>query len=235
MKKPAGIIFDLGDTILQTISYDWIPVNKKLLEFVENDTDLTPEALQEIASAINNDFEQAKIDSMLEQDIVSFYRTLFETAGLSLSISYEEAARVCWDCAVTLTPEEGIYEVLDTLEKHEIRTGILSNGSFPALFLEENLAKYDLAHRFSFIMSSADYGIRKPHPRFFNIAARKMGLSPEDIWFIGDKPQFDVKGALASGMYPVWYNPRNGQVYPEYECLEINHWQEFIRLIESLR
>lgn len=235
MKKPSGVIFDLGDTILQTISVDWISVNKRLLEYIENDTDLTPETLQDIAFSINNDFEQLKIDSMLEQNIYSFYRILFETAGLSLSITYEEAARICWERAFVVTPEEGIYKVLDTLEKYRIVTGILSNGSFPARFLEEKLAKFNLAHRFSFVISSADYGVRKPHPRIFDIAARKMGLEPQDIWFVGDKPQFDIRGAVTAGMYPVWYNPRDGKPDSQYDYHEINHWNEFIEIIDSLK
>lgn len=235
MKKPAGVIFDLGDTVLRLDPIDWIAANRKLLEYVENEVDMTPEALQEVAFGINNDFEQQKIDSMIEMNVVHFYRAMFETAGLSLSISFDEAARICWNSAYTFTPEEGIYDVLDILQENKIRTGILSNGSFPGILLEEELDKHNLLHRFSFVMSSADYSIRKPHPRFFNIAARKIGLEPQDIWFVGDKPQFDVQGAITAGMHPVWYNPRNGRSDPQYDCLEINHWSEFKDIIRSFQ
>lgn len=233
MKKPSGVIFDLGDTVLRVESYDWIAANKRLLEFGENDIDLTPEEMQKVAFEINTDFEQKKIDAMIEIDTPSFYRTLFETVGLSLSISNEEAAKVAWNAACKFYPEEGIYEVLDTLDKHNIRTGILSNGSFSGIILEEELAKHNLAHRFSFVISSADYGIRKPHPRIFDIAVRKTGLEPQDIWFVGDKFRFDIRGAIDSGLYPVWYNPRKTEKDPQYDFLEINHWHEFIRIIES--
>ena len=171
---------------------------------------------------------------MIEQDIITFYRLLFDTAGISLSISHEEAARKCWNTAFGLIPEDGIYEVLDTLEMLEIKTGILSNASWSRSFLEEELEKHDLLQRFCFIISSADYGIRKPHPRIFDIAARKMGLKPEDIWFVGDKPQFDIKGAITAGMHPVWYNPRNEKPDQQYDCLEIHHWYEFVEIINSL-
>ncbi len=234
MKKPAGVIFDLGDTILQAISVDWIRANEEILAFAETGTSITPEALQDIANAINRDFEQTRIESMIEQNIITFYRLLFDTAGISLSISHEEAARKCWNTAFGLIPEDGIYEVLDTLEMFEIKTGILSNASWSGTFLEEELEKHDLLRRFSFIISSADYGVRKPHPRIFDIAARKMGLQPRDIWFIGDKLQFDIKGAITAGMQPVWYNPRNGNPDPQYDCLEIHHWNEFIEIINSL-
>jgi putative hydrolase of the HAD superfamily len=234
MKKPSGVIFDLGDTVLRLHTVDWIRADEAILKFAEKETGITPEELQDIANHINAEFEQVRIESMIEQDVVSFYRLLFDTAGITLSISHEEAARLCWNSAYTFTPEEGINDVLDILQNHMIRTGILSNGSFPGLLLEEELAKHNLLHRFSFVMSSADYSIRKPHPRFFNIAARKMDLEPNDIWFVGDKLQFDVKGAIAAEMYPVWYNPRDGKQDPQYDCLEINHWNEFIEIINSL-
>ncbi|UCD09297.1 MAG: HAD family hydrolase [Dehalococcoidales bacterium] len=234
MKKPYGVIFDLGDTVLRLDSTDWIAACKELLGYVENETDLTPEALQEIAFGINDDFERQKIDSKIEMNVVHFYRALFETAGLSLSISYDEAARICWNSAFTFTPEEGINDVLDILQKYKIPTGILSNGSFPGVLLEEELAKHNLLHRFSFVMSSADYSMRKPHPRFFNIAAKKLDIKPQDIWFVGDNPQIDIKGAITVGMYPVWYNPRDGRLDPQYDCLEINHWNKFNEIINSL-
>ncbi|MFC1946761.1 HAD family hydrolase [Chloroflexota bacterium] len=234
MKEPSGVIFDLGDTVLQLSTIDWVRGCGAILKFTETETSITPDALQDIANCINADFESVRIESMIEQDVVSFYRLLFDTAGISLSISHEDAARLCWNTAYTFTPEEGIYEVMDILERYGIRTGILSNTAFPGLFIEEELEKHDLLHRFSFIISSADYGVRKPHPRIYDIAARKMGLEPQDIWFVGDKPQFDVKGAITAGMHPVWYNPRNGSPNPQYDCLEINHWNEFMEIINSL-
>ena len=234
MKKPSAVIFDLGDTVLRVESYDWIAANKKLLEFTENDTNLTPEEIQRVAFEINTDFEQHRINAMIEIDTPSFYRTLFETVGLSLSISHEEAARVAWHTACKFCPEEGIYEALDILEKHNIRKGILSNGSFSGTILEEELAKYHLAHRFEFVISSADYVVRKPHCRIFNLAVKKMNLAPKDIWFVGDKLDIDIKGAINAGIYPVWYNSQNKPADPDYDCLEVKTWHEFKDIIESL-
>ena len=234
MKKQSGVIFDLGDTVLQHHTVNWMPANEAILRFTETETSITPEKLQDIANLINAEFEQVRIESMIEQDVITFYRLLFETAGISLSISHEEAARICWNTAYVLSPEEGIYDVLDTLERHDIKTGILSNAAFSGTILEEELEKHGLLRRFSFVISSADYGVRKPHPRIYDIAAKKMGLEPQEIWFVGDKPKFDIKGAITAGMRPVWYNPRNVKPDLQYDCLEINHWNEFIEIIESL-
>lgn len=234
MIKPRGVLFDYGDTILQIGKPEWIPASGRLLEFAVNKTGITAGELQEIADRINKEFESKRNESFIEQDIKTFLRLLLDTAGISLSISFEEAARIDWDAAYKLTPEVGIHEVLDTLEKHGIRTGIISNSAFPSDILKEELIKHGLAGRFSFIVCSADYGIRKPHPRIFDVAARKMGLKPHEIWFAGDKIEFDIKGAAGAGMYPVWYNRQNVSANHEYDCLEIKHWHDFIKTIESL-
>ncbi|MBN2239032.1 MAG: HAD family hydrolase [Dehalococcoidales bacterium] len=234
MKKPLGVIFDLGDTIIPIGKVDWIPIDKKLLDYAVNDTGISPKELQETANRLNRALEPARNDNMIEVDIIRFYRLLFESLGIKLSISYDEAAGICWDMAYDRATENGIYDVLDTLEKHGIQKGILSNGVFLGKILEGALEKIDMADRFSFVMSSADYGIRKPSPLIFEVAVKKMGYKPEEIWFVGDLPQYDVQGAIAGGLFPVWYNTRNDPSDHGHECLEIHSWYEFIDVIESL-
>ena len=102
------------------------------------------------------------------------------------------------------------------------------------LDLEEELAKHNLVHRFSFLISSIDYVFRKPHRRLFQIAVKKMNLAPQDIWFVGDKLEYDIRGAIDYGLYPVWYNPEGkpGEIDDEY--LEVRSWHEFREEIESV-
>lgn len=35
---------------------------------------------------------------------------------------------------------------------------------------------------------------------------KKLDLSPEEVWFIGDSIKYDIKGAINAGIHPVWYN-----------------------------
>ncbi len=234
MNKPRAVLFDYGDTILQIAFTDWLKADKYLLDHTVNETALTPEELQEIANRINREFDPKRNESMIEQNVLTFYRFLCDLAGITLSISLEEAAQMSWDSAYTMLPEDGISEVLDTLEKHRILTGIISNSAFPAVIMRKELEKHGLADRFRFVIASADYGIRKPHPRIFEIAAKKLGLEPADIWFAGDKPQYDVVGAAGAGMFPVWYNTDGLTHDHGCNCLEIRSWREFIDIIESL-
>ncbi len=234
MNKPLGVLFDLGETVLHAESINFVNGSGRLLEFITSDTELTARELQTAADELNREIDPARIESMIEFGVESFYRILFETLDISLSITHAEAAREFWNYAVKYQPAEGIFEFLDTLEENGIKTGILSNSSFSGAIMVEELAKHNLAHRFSFLISSADYGIRKPRNRIFSLAVKKLNLAPSDVWFIGDKPDYDIKGAIDSGLCPIWYNPRNESGNADYECLEVKNWYELKEIIESL-
>lgn len=234
MRRPAGVIFDLGDTILHQEWFSLVAGSERLLEFAESTPDLSAEEIQLVADEISKEVQQIRDGSMVEFSTQSFQRFLYESLGISFSISFQEMEREFWNAAIKYSASEGIFDVLDTLEKNQIKMGILSNSSFSGVVLEEELAKHSLAHRFSFLISSIDYGFRKPYKRLFQLAVRKMNLEPQDIWFVGDKLEYDIRGALDSGLYPVWYNPQNkpGEIDGEY--LEVRSWHEFREKVESL-
>ncbi len=234
MRKPLGVIFDLGDTVISFDAVDGVAGDRRLLEFAEDAAGLTAEDLNLAAEELGRETMQLNDESMLQHTWQGFNRLLCETLGVTFTVGYAELESEFWHSALTFSPADGIVEALDALEGHGIRTGILSNTPFTSSVLVEELEKHGLAHRFSFVIASADYGLRKPHPFIFRVAVKKMGLAPEDIWFVGDKLEFDVKGANASGLCPVWYNPPGAPNTARHECLEIRSWHEFADKIESL-
>ena len=234
MNRPFGIIFDLGDTILKLESFDTLAGSKRLLEFAENASHLTAEDIKRAADEVWEGIMKAQDESMIQAVWRNLYRLVFETVGVSFKMSYAELEKEYWLAACQFTPADGICEVLDTLDKYKITTGIVSNTSFTGAILKEELAKHNLADRFTFLVSSADYGLRKPHNRIFELAVRMMNLKPHDIWFVGDKLEYDIKGAINSGLYPVWYNCKNEPGKNEYQYLEVKDWHEFKDKIESL-
>lgn len=233
MHKPLGIIFDYGSTIVHG-EYNPIAGNERLLELSENALDLTGEDIQLVADEISRELQELRDASMIETGVQSFQRLLYDTLGISFNVSYPELEREFWQAAVTYTPADGIFDVLDTLEKYRIRTGILSNSPWTGAVLEGELVRHNLAHRFSFLVASVDYGFRKPHNRIFRVAVRKMNLQPQDIWFVGDKPEYDIRGAMDFGLYPVWYNHKNEKSRMDGDYLDVRHWYEFKEMIEAL-
>lgn len=88
------------------------------------------------------------------------------------------------------------------------RTGIITNGpsghqwdKIRVLGLEKYIPK-------EHIFVSGDLGISKPGKEIFWYAAVHLGLSPEEVCFVGDSFQNDAAGAKNAGMYSVWFNRR---------------------------
>lgn len=78
---------------------------------------------------------------------------------------------------------------------------------------------------------SAEYSLRKPNPMLFEMAAARLGLHPQDIWFVGDRLDTDVAGARAAGMRAIWFNPGGAADAAGSANLSVSSWAEFLRKV----
>ena len=67
--------------------------------------------------------------------------------------------------------------------------------------------------KFDWVLGSADVGVQKPNPAFFQAMIHQSGFNPEDILFVGDSMRLDIVPALECGIRAVLID-RN-QHYPE--------------------
>lgn len=82
------------------------------------------------------------------------------------------------------------------------RTALLSNAIRP--FLRQILAKHDLERLFDTILISAEQGIAKPDPAFFQMMVDKLGVPAEECFFVDDNAA-NVAAARAIGMQAVLF------------------------------
>lgn len=232
MEKPSGIIFDFGDTVLCSESSDWLAAGQVLLDCVDKKTGLTVQYVQQIASDMSNQIFQTADKAMVQYKFEDFLKLLCETLDVNLKVSYSEVAKRMWNSGTKYVPMEGIFEVLDFLNSHQIKTGILSNSEFSGSVLSEELSKHHLLERFSFVISSCDYGVRKPHKYIFDLAIKKLNVKPQSVWFIGDNLDCDISGASQSGLFPVWLNYNSIPNKIGVHCLEIKSLGEFLGIIQ---
>ena len=106
---------------------------------------------------------------------------------------------------------EDVKETLAVLRAKGIGMYILSNSIFSGKATERLLNEFDILHCFNKVLVSADYGIRKPHPEFFQVAVEEIqkaypDVQKEDILFVGNDYTSDVKGAIGAGLDVAWYN-----------------------------
>lgn len=85
---------------------------------------------------------------------------------------------------------------------HALSVPMAVYSDYPA---SDKLQHLGLATQLAFAVCSTDpdVGTYKPHPRGFRVAASRMGLRPEEVCYVGDRPDVDGVGARNAGMQPL--------------------------------
>ncbi len=103
----------------------------------------------------------------------------------------------------------GVMEILDYLHpKYPLH--IITNGFQEVQALKMRNTGID--KYFSKIITSEKVGKRKPEPRIFQYALKKIDCEPEHAVMIGDDINTDINGAISSGLNAIWYNHHKKEV-----------------------
>jgi HAD superfamily hydrolase (TIGR01549 family) len=105
---------------------------------------------------------------------------------------YQRPLKYLWLCQ-----RRGLEAFLTFLESRGIQVGVFSD--YPAL---DKLQALGLVRRISLALCATDPEINafKPHPKGFLHACALWGLPPEEVLYIGDRPEVDAVGAANAGM-----------------------------------
>ncbi len=97
-----------------------------------------------------------------------------------------------------LAPYPHVRETLVKLKGQGLKLGIVSDA--PRLQAWLRLAEMNLVEFFDVVVALEDTGRKKPHKMPFRQAIRKLDVKPQEVLFVGDDPQRDIKGAKSVGM-----------------------------------
>ncbi len=111
-----------------------------------------------------------------------------------------------------LKPFPGAIDTLRRLKAAGVRMGLLTNGSSESQ--RGKIEKHGLAEFFDHIQIEGEFGIGKPDERAFRNALDALGVSPVEVWMIGDNLDFDIHAAQQLGIYAVWVDSQ-GNGLPE--------------------
>ncbi|HEY0061268.1 MAG TPA: HAD-IA family hydrolase [Telluria sp.] len=182
--RPRAILFDLDGTLADTAPDLAAAVN---LLRLERGLEPTPYAiLRPTASAgargmIGAAFGLTPADEG------------YEALRLQWFSNYEAAI------AVHSTLFGGVAELLAGLEEAGIAWGIVTNK--PARFTDPLVPLIGLTHA-GCIISGDTVGVAKPHPAPLLEGARRLGIAPQDCWYVGDDLR-DIEAGRAAGMTTV--------------------------------
>jgi HAD superfamily hydrolase (TIGR01509 family) len=103
-------------------------------------------------------------------------------------------------------------QVLQWLQKKRKKIGLVCNtGITPGFELREFLSKIGASQYFDVMIFSDEVGIRKPDPRIFYLAARKLEAKPHETVHIGDNLKSDVWGAKSAGFKAIYLSADEGR------------------------
>jgi HAD superfamily hydrolase (TIGR01662 family) len=216
MKNPNidVILFDLGST---------------LIYFEGNLPDIMAHAYQELAASlleggftINKDVFLSEFLSRLEAyhteretELIEYtteqvLRIVLERQGLKGITSQQMRPHLARLYAVTQAcwkVEHDTQATLKALQDSGYRMGIISNAGddWDVQVLIDNAG---IRPFFEYINTSAAAGIRKPHPKIFQMAFDAMNIRPDQAVMVGDTLAADILGSKNIGMRNVWITRR---------------------------
>lgn len=181
-----AVLFDLDGTLLDTLADIADAANHALrsLGFPEHPT--------ESFKYFIGDGVQTLVKRMLPADRCDT-ATLAECAGLMR----EEYGRR-W--AATTRPYAGIPELLDALTTRGIRMAVLSNKPHELTTL--CVARLLPGWKFTVVLGEGSTVPRKPDPAGAREIARRLGIAPGEVVYLGDTST-DMQTAVDAGMFPV--------------------------------
>ena len=206
-----AVLFDLGETLLNFGKVDVAALFKRAGELSwnflkQNDQpveNLKPYLFKNLllirlrillSSITGNDFDSLAL--LKSHGIKKGYKLTDEQWQQVNHLWYQPLREKCH-------LEPGVKEALNKLRQANLKLGIISNTFVSAVSLDKHLEEEGLIEFFEHRIYSYQYGFRKPDKRLFLAGAEMVDTKPENIIYVGDRIDKDVKGAANAGLRPV--------------------------------
>jgi len=242
-KKIKAVLFDLGDTLLNfgrvdkprifqqgaRASYDFLqscgqPVGSFKYYYWRN---LVLLRIRHWLSCITRkDFDAL---ALLKKSGTKRRIKLSEQQWQHLAwLWYEPLSKIC-------QAEPKTKETLTVLRELGLKLGIVSNTFVHSSSLEKHLQQLGILDFFPVRLYSYQFDFRKPDARLFRAAAERIGEMLENIMFVGDRINKDIKSTAKIGMKAVLKDAytNTGEKTPK-GAWKITRLAELPQLIEKI-
>ena len=123
-----------------------------------------------------------------------------------------------------------VVPALEALRARGLRLVVVSNANGTLL---AHMDRIGMTARFDVILDSADEGVEKPDPRFFEIALARSSAHRETTIHVGDLYYVDVMGARGAGLRGVLLD--EADLRPDADCPRIRSLAELVTQIAGGR
>lgn len=207
LRKPVAVLFDMGGVLLQ--SADTWDARQFPISFPDGVPEHAPlDWFLGMSGEIMNTFLAQPVPRP-PMDVRPYIVKWLKEGGMR-----DDAATVMrWFnilCRWEAPPLFGfVHDALHRLCRMGYRLGLVSNTLMPGTYIRQRFAEGGILDVFETVVFSAEFGANKPDPSIFLHALATMGVTPENAWYVGDKPQRDVCGAHRAGMTAVLVDSRH--------------------------
>jgi len=131
-----------------------------------------------------------------------------------------------WTTGVAVIP--GVGQMLRDLAG-DYTLAVITN-THDGVYARSQVGRIGADESFSLIVTSDEYGKRKPSPSIFGYALQQCGAAPETTLYVGDSPEADYRGATGAGLMAVLIDPDGSHNVPSREKIgsitELPSWLE---------
>ena len=240
MAKIKGILFDLGDTLL-----DFGPVEtlKLFAEGARQAYSYLQQLDQPVPSFAKYHRRQLRavqwqlLKSHLTRREFNSLDVLCRTSkAMGQNLTPEQTEELAWlwyePLSRCVAIEDGLGEVLEGFRRAGLALAVVSNTFVPGQVLDRHMAKLGLLEYFPVRIYSCDVRHRKPHPKIFCMCLKRLGIAPQEAVFVGDKLRADVSGAGRVGMITVLKDPsgakRSRRIRPDHRITSLHQLPEIV-------
>lgn len=235
MTKAKVIVFDLFDTLLRDIKFDF---NEGLIYLYEEVLSKEIDKFEFLNYAatywkeLYDTRDKENIEIAFDDELLDFKNKY----GFREEYPMEE---ILFNCALKMNSVELFEDTILTLEEFNklgFPVYLLSNAIFKKEIMKKLINLYDLEKYFKNIHFSADYKLRKPHKELFeavfeDIKEANPSIEKKEIYFAGDNFEADIKGAASFGFTPIFINRSDNKYINDKGFIEIKELNELVKII----
>lgn len=193
----AAVLFDFYGTLARAVA--WGPKVEELLagHGLLLDPDANARWHAEAADGVEHPEASASRERYIAWERARFCRLVQGCGAPAADVERIAADIYAATKVFTMAAYPEVPEVLAEVRAAGVTVAVCSNWDWD---LDQALAQAGLEDLVDVVVTSAQAGARKPHPRIYRHTLERCGVGPDEALFVGDTFYADVEGPVAYGM-----------------------------------
>ncbi|UCH31944.1 MAG: HAD family hydrolase [Candidatus Bathyarchaeota archaeon] len=239
MTKIKAVLLDFIGTLTELVGYSLEKAEHKMLRtLIENGYNIDNKSFFDAYAKVHQKFYDIRYEQLIEVTNAIWISETMNNLGFDTEPE-DEGIRKAVDVffedylkALKLRPH--VIPVLQKLSKG-YKLGIVSNFTCASV-IHAGLRELKIYDYFDVVLISDAVGWRKPSPRIFHEALRRLKVTSEETLFVGDTPAEDIKGAKNVGIRTVFISSQFNSVSDMQKAIQqpdyiIENLQDLIRIL----